>query len=100
MVNVVVLNLRAGVRDRILTVPSVGDINVSVWGGGMFEGVQEVMEGRLSLLELDFAGTVRSFNPWNTIVGGRIEIGRHIDLMVDVGIGQRRSLMLSATFRF
>ncbi len=99
-VTVAVLNVRCGVRDRILYTPSLGDVYMSLWGGLMWEGVQEVMSGNLSILDLDFEGKVKAFNPWNTIVGSRLEIGKYIDVMIDVGVGERQSLMLSATFRF
>lgn len=99
-VTVAVLNVRGGVRERILHTDSVGDIYASAWGGVMWEGVQRVMAGSVSILDLNFEGDVKSFNPWNTIIGGGLELGKHVSLMCDVGVGERRSLMLSATFRF
>lgn len=97
-VTVGVLNMRCGVRDRILR--ELGTVHLSLWGGLMWEGVQDIMSGNLSILDLDFKGKVKSVNPVNTIVGSRLEIGKYIDVMFDVGIGERKSLMLSATFRF
>lgn len=97
-VTVGVLNMRCGVRDRVLE--PLGDFHLSLWGGLMWEGVQDIMTGNLSILDLDFKGKVKSVNPVNTIVGSRLEIGKHIDVMFDVGIGERRSVMLSGTFRF
>jgi hypothetical protein len=99
-VAVTVLNARGGVRDRILHMPSVGDVYMSLWGGIMWEGVQEIMSGSVSILDLDFAGKVKSLNAWNPIVGAGLEIGKHVSMMVDVGFGERKSLMLSATVRF
>jgi hypothetical protein len=99
-VTVVVLNLRFGVRERILHISSIGDLYVSLWGGAMYEGVQETMTGRLGILDLGFRGDVHAVNPWNAIVGGRVEIGKYFDLGIDVGCGERKSLMLSAGFRF
>lgn len=99
-VTVAVVNMRCGVRERILQASSLGDIYMSLWGGIMWEGVQEVMSGDLSILDLSFRGKVRAFNPVNTIVGSRLEIGKHLDVMVDVGLGERKSLMLSAGWRF
>ncbi len=58
------------------------------------------MSGGVSILDLDFAGKVRSVNAWNPVVGAGLEIGKHINAMIDVGFGERKSLMLSATFRF
>ena len=99
-VTVVVLNVRCGVRDRILHTSSVGDVYLSLWAGPMWEDVQEVMPGSLSILDLDFQGKVKAVNPWSTVVGSRLEIGKHIDLMFDVGFGERKSVMLSMAFRF
>ncbi len=99
-VAVTVLNARGGVRDRILRTPKLGDVYMSVWGGIMWEGVQEVMSGNVSIFDLDFQGKARSLNSWNPIVGAGLEIGKHINVMIDVGFGERESLMLSATFRF
>ena len=99
-VTVWVLNVRGGLRDRLLRTSSFGDIYISVWGGVMWEEVQEIMTGSVSILDLDFQGKVRALDPWNTIVGTGLEIGKHINLMIDVGIGERRSIMVSATIRF
>ncbi len=99
-VTVAVLNLRGGVRDRILHTSSVGDVYLSVWGGAMWEDVQKIMAGSVSILNLDFQGTVVSDNQWNPIVGAGLEIGKHVNLMFDIGFGERKSVMLAATFRF
>lgn len=99
-VAVTVLNARGGVRDRILKAPGVGDVYGSLWGGIMWEGVQEVMSGSVSILDLDFEGKVKSLNAWNPVVGAGLEIGKHVSAMIDVGFGERKSLMLSATIRF
>jgi len=99
-VDVVVFSMRLGVRERILQNSSLGDVYVSLWGGAMYQGVQEIMTGRLEILDLDYRAKVEAVNPWNTIVGGRLEIGENIYLTVEVGIGDRESLMLEASFRF
>jgi hypothetical protein len=99
-VTVLVLNVRGGVRDRIWHTSSLGDIYMSAWAGVMWEGVQEIMSGRVSIFDLDFAGKVKSVDQWNTILGTGLEIGEHIGLMIDVGVGERKSIMLSATVRF
>lgn len=99
-VTVAVLNVRGGMRDRILHTSSLGDVYMSVWSGVMWEGVQQDMSGSVSIFDLDFQGKVKSVNQWNTIIGTGLEIGKHMNVMIDVGVGERRSLMLSATFRF
>jgi len=100
MVDVMVFSVRLGVRERILQDSPFGDVYGSLWGGAMYQGVQEVMTGRLGILDLNFRANVEAVNPWNTIVGGRLEIGKDIYLTVEVGIGDRDSLMFEATFRF
>ena len=44
--------------------------------------------------------TCGEVNQWNPIIGTGLEVGKHINIMLDVGFGDRKSLMLSATFRF
>jgi hypothetical protein len=99
-VDVMVLSMRLGVRERILKSPLLGDMYGSLWGGGMYQRVQELMAGRLGILDLNFRANVQAVNPWNTIVGGNLEIGKHITLTVEAGLGNRKSLMLETTFRF
>jgi hypothetical protein len=99
-VDVTILSMRLGVRERILQHPSLGDLHLSLWGGAMYQDIQEVMTGRLGILDLDFRAEVDEVNPWNTMIGGRLEIGKNFDVMVEVGCGDRESLMLGATFRF
>lgn len=99
-VMVAVLNLRGGVRDRILRTSSVGDVYLSVWGGAMCENVQEVMSGSVSILDLDFQGKIKSAGRWNPTVGFNLEIGKHGGLVFDVGFGERKSVLLSVAVRF
>ncbi len=99
-VDVMVFSMRLGVRERILRTSSLGDVYGSVWGGGMYQGVQEVMTGRLGIRDLAFRAEAEAVNPWNTIVGGRVEMGENMVLTVEVGIGDRDSIMLELTYRF
>lgn len=99
-VDVMVFSTRLGVRERIVKNSPLGDLHVSLWGGAMYQGVQEVMAGTVGILDLNFRANVEAVNPWNTIVGGRLEIGKHAVVTVEAGLGDRRSLMLEAAFRF
>jgi hypothetical protein len=58
------------------------------------------MSGQLSILDLNFRANIEAVNPWNTLVGGRVEIGKNISATVEVGLGDRRSLMLEIAIRF
>jgi hypothetical protein len=37
---------------------------------------------------------------WNGLIGGRLEIGRHFDLLVEAGIGTRSSMLGGCSSRF
>jgi hypothetical protein len=99
-VDVMVFSTRLGVRERILKNSRLGDVHASLWGGCMYQGVQEVMSGSLALTGLNFRAHVEADNPWNTLVGGRLEIGKNAVVTVEFGLGERKSVMLEAAFRF
>ncbi len=99
-VDVWVFSTRLGVRERILRTSPVGEVHLSVWGGAMYQGVQRDMSGRLGILPLNFHASVEADNPWNGIVGGRLELGKHAGLMIEAGIGDRRSFMAEVEIRF
>lgn len=99
-VDVMVFSSRVGIRDRVLEQSLLGEVHGSIWGGAMYQGVQEIMTGQLGLLDLNFHANIDAVNPWSTIIGGRLEIGKNVALTVECGIGERRSLMLELAFRF
>lgn len=99
-VDVMVFSTRLGVRERILEDSPFGDVHVAVWGGAMYQDVQEIMAGSLGILDLRFLANVEAVNPWNTIVGGRVEIGKNAAATIEVGLGDRKSLMLEIAIRF
>jgi hypothetical protein len=98
-VDVTVFSTRLGVRERILEHSPFGQVHASLWGGGMYQGVQDVMAGS-AFHALNFRADVDAVKAWNTLVGGRLELGKHAVVTVEVGLGDRKSLMLEATFRF
>jgi hypothetical protein len=98
-VDVTVFSTRLGVRERILEHSPFGEVHASLWGGGMWQGVQEVMAGSV-FHALNFRARAEAVNPWNTLVGGRLEIGKNAVVTVEVGLGDRKSLMLEAALRF
>jgi hypothetical protein len=99
-VSTFVISTRLGVRERIATNAQLGDLHLSLWGGAMGQYVQSVLPGHIALLGLDFEVEQEARATWNPIVGGRLEVGKNFDLMVEVGLGQRQSLMLALTARF
>ena len=99
-IDALVCSGRLGVRDRVATSSSLGDVYLSLWGGAMFQRVQSVLPGRIELINLAVKIEQEACNAWNPIFGSRLEIGKNFDLMVEVGVGDRQSLLLGAAFRF
>jgi hypothetical protein len=98
-VDVMVFSPRLGVRERIVENSPLGDMYLALWGGCMYQRVQESMDGNVLGL-VDFHADVKAVNPWNTLVGGRLEIGNHAVLTVEGGFGDRKSLMVELSIRF
>ena len=99
-VDVAVLSLRLGGRERIARNAKLGDVYLALWGGAMYQGVQEIMSGRLGHYDLNFRANTKSVEPWNNIIGGRLEIGKNFNLTFELGLGDRQSAMLELTYRF
>lgn len=98
-VDVMVFSPRLGIRERIIEKSPLGDVHLSLWGGCMYQHVQEAMTGTAAGL-VDFRVNVEAVKPWNTLVGGRLEIGRNTVLSVEGGFGDRKSLLLELGIRF
>jgi hypothetical protein len=99
-VDVLVLSTRLGVRQRLLENTPLGDLNMSLWGGAMYQHVQEEMSGRLDFLHSRFRANVEAEEPWNAILGGRLEIGRNAIVTIEAGLGDRKSVMVEFALRF
>jgi len=99
-VDVAVLSMRLGVRERICENTPFGAAYVSLWGGGMYQGVQETMKGRLGLVDLRFRADVQAADPWSGLIGGRVELGEHLILTTEVGFGDRKTIMFELNYRF
>lgn len=90
-----VFSARVGLRRKISE-----RLHVGLWGGTMHQDVSEFLVGTSADQSFAFLVEQSPVNPWNALVGGRLEIGRHFDLMVEGGFGTRSSIMGGLTFRF
>jgi len=86
---------RLGLRGSVTE-----SISASMWAGAMYQLIQEEVAGSVAGRSLEFEINQRAANPWNALVGGRIELGRHLDVLVEGGIGPRSSILTAAAFRF
>lgn len=80
----------------------VGDAMAgALWVGGMHQKIQQVVSGSVADTDLQFAVVQSPAKPWNTLLGGLLELdsgGSYV--LVEGGFGARRSVLVSAVFRF
>ena len=90
-----ILTPRVGLRGKVTK-----DIHAALWGGAMYQDVSEEVAGAATHRAFAFLVTEGPVAPWNALIGGRFEVGKHLDLIVEGGIGTRTSILGGATFRF
>jgi len=73
---------------------------VGFWIGAMHQKIQQRVAGGVADTDLEFAVTQSPAKPWNTLIGGVGEIGRNVVIVVEGGVGERKSLLASAVYRF
>ena len=75
-------------------------IHAGMWVGGMYQLIQEEVAGSVAGRQLEFIINQRAAAPWNTLVGGQIEFGKHFNVIIEGGFGDRSSILTGLTFRF
>ena len=82
----------------------LGDVTqgarAQIWAGAMHQRIQEVVAGRVADASVEFIVTQFATYPWNGLIGGQVEIGRHFSLLAEGGVGRRTSVLFGGTFRF
>ncbi len=110
---------RFGYRFNVSGVESINwpEGKLSLWVGTMYQDVTQNFNGKLS--NLDFSpklqGLINAVNskgegefhvkqhlksPWNMLVGARYEVGKHFNILTEVGFNKRKSFFLAGEFRF
>jgi hypothetical protein len=72
----------------------------AAWIGGMHQRIQQTVAGSVADTDLQFVVLQSPAKPWNTLVGGMVEFGRHGYVLVEGGFGARKSILVSAVYRF
>jgi hypothetical protein len=90
-----VFSSRVGLRAKLSELFHGG-----LWVGTMYQDVSEFLIGRAADQSFAFLVVQKPSEPWNLLVGGRLEIGRNFDVIVEGGIGGRESILGGVTFRF
>jgi len=88
-------SIRVGLRGEVTKFISAG-----MWVGAMYQLIQEEVAGSVAGRPIQFIINQRAASPWNTLVGGQIEFGKHFHIVIEGGFGDRSSILTGATFRF
>ena len=90
-----VFSTRLGLRTRISE-----NMHGAIWAGAMYQNVSDQLVGRSADSSFAFLVVQGPVAPWNTVIGARLEMGRHFDCMIEGGVGTRTSILGGLTFRF
>lgn len=95
-----VASMRLGVRDVLFEHDALGRVTGALWVGAMYQDIAQTIAvgvpGTPFGVEIDQTPQ----EPWNALVGGRLELGPNVDLLVEVGFLERTSVTVGATWRF
>jgi len=73
----------------------------ALWIGGMHQKIQQVVSGSIANTNLQFSVVQSPAKPWNTLLGGLLELGGGGSyVLVEGGLGARKSVLVSAVYRF
>lgn len=86
-------------------------VPLRVWGGAMYQNVEQSLSGKLTDLDLPAAlhplvkdGTFHIEQqlsiPWNPIVGMQYQVSPSLYFLAEAGFGDRTSIFTSIDFRF
>ena len=95
-----ILSLRLGVRDRLLDETLLGPVNGALWFGSMYQDIAQTIAAGVPGTDFIIEVDQTPQSPWNALVGGRLEVGPHIDALIEIGFIQRTSVMLGVSVRF
>ena len=71
-------------------------IYAGMWIGAMYQRIQEEVAGSVAGRQIEFIINQRAASPWNTLIGGQIELGKHFNIVIEGGLDLDRP---AATFR-
>jgi len=90
-----VFSARVGLHGTIG--PSMG---AAIWTGAMHQRIQQTVAGSVANTDLQFAVIQSPTQPWNTLLGSLIEFGKDGYILVEGGLGARKSILAAAVYRF
>jgi hypothetical protein len=90
-----VFSARLGLHGTID--PSMG---AAIWIGAMYQKIQQEVAGSVANTDLQFVVVQSPEKPWNTLLGGLLEFGKNGMVLIEGGLGTRKSILASAVYRF
>ena len=72
----------------------------AVWIGAMHQNIQQEVAGSVANTDLQFIVIQSPQKPWNTLFGGLYEFGKDGFVLLEGGVGARKSILASAVYRF
>jgi hypothetical protein len=90
-----VFSARLGLH--VITSPSLGG---AIWVGAMHQTIQQTVAGSVANSDLQFAVVQSPQQPWNTLLGGLVEFGKSGYVLLEGGLGARKSILLATVYRF
>jgi hypothetical protein len=90
-----VFSARVGVHGVVS--PAMGG---AIWIGAMHQRIQQTVAGSVANTDLEFVVVQSPAQPWNTLLGGLLEFGREGYVVLEAGLGERKSILVSAVYRF
>ncbi|QUM78548.1 virulence protein [Moritella sp. 24] len=111
------LDILDGEISSIVVSPRVGyrwkfkGRDMQLWTGTMYQNVEQTFAGNLKDIGISLDGVDALGNgkfrveqhlkdKWNTLIGGQAAITNNVDLLLEAGVGTRRSMMVSLGYRF
>ena len=105
------LDILDGEISSVVVSPRVGyqfkiaNHNTQVWIGAMYQNVEQNFSGNLADIGVPIASGKFEVNQhladkWNGLIGGQITLGKGFDLLLEGGLGTRKSFMAGIGYRF
>nr|WP_240532307.1 virulence protein [Moritella marina] len=104
------LDILDGEISSIVVSPRVGyrwkfkGHDMQLWTGAMYQNVEQTFAGSLKDIGINLPGKFEVEqhleDKWNTLIGGQAQITNNVDLLMEAGVGTRRSMMVSLGYRF
>jgi hypothetical protein len=77
-----------------------GSMAWAAWIGAMYQEIQQTVAGDVANTNLQFVVVQSPEKPWNTLLGGALEFGKSGYLLIEGGVGTRKSILAAAGYRF